>query len=103
MMRENKHPPIYPPNPACLPVPGVTLTVFHGRSGDRDQNSLSGKIRFTVGLLIRAATGNRVFRDLAPQEAAIEDALRPPWKEPRRVRQLVGAGWIRSQVNDCSD
>ena len=55
-----------------------------------------------VGLLIRAATGNRVFRDLTSQEAAIENELRPLWTDPRRVRQLVGAGWIRTQVNACS-
>ena len=55
-----------------------------------------------VGDLIKDATGNRVFRDLAQMEAVIETELRPLWTEPSRVRQLVGAGWIRSQVNACS-
>jgi len=45
-----------------------------------------------VGLLIRAATGNRVFRALEAQEAVIENELSPLWTEPQRVRQLVGAG-----------
>ena len=43
-----------------------------------------------------------VFRDLAQMEAGIETERRPLWTEPSRVRPLVGAGWIRTQVNACS-
>lgn len=55
-----------------------------------------------VGTLIRAATANRAFKDLAAMEKAIENELRPLWTDPERVRSLVGGGWIRSQVNAIS-
>ena len=51
------------------------------------------------GLLLRAATANRVFPALAAMEAAITEELRPLWSEPARVRRLVGDGWLRAQVN----
>lgn len=51
---------------------------------------------------MKAVTGNLVFGSLGAREAAIETELRPLWTEPARVRQLVGHGWIRSQVNASS-
>jgi hypothetical protein len=56
-----------------------------------------------VGLLLRAATANRAFADLEAMEAAIATELRPLWTEPERVRQLVGAGWLHTQVNAFSN
>ncbi|MEI9897193.1 MAG: transposase [Chthoniobacter sp.] len=55
-----------------------------------------------VGGLIRTATANRVFVDLPAMEAAIQEALRPLWTDPSRVRSLIGEGWLLAQVNAFS-
>lgn len=56
-----------------------------------------------VGALLRSATANRVFADLAEMEAVITTALRPLWTDPARVRSLVGDGWLLAQVNAFSN
>lgn len=56
-----------------------------------------------VGDLMKDATGNRVFASMEELEQAIEKELKPLWTDPRRVRSLVGEGWIRSQVNAISN
>ena len=55
-----------------------------------------------IGDLIKDATANRVFPTLEALETAIENELRPLWEDPRRVRTLVGEGWMRTQVNAFS-
>lgn len=55
-----------------------------------------------VGDLMKDATGNRVFESLEQMEKTIEKEISPLWKDPQRVRSLVGDGWIRSQVNAIS-
>jgi transposase len=56
-----------------------------------------------MGDLMKDATGNRAFESLEAMEQALEAELKPFWTDPQRVRDLVGHGWIRVQVNAFSD
>jgi hypothetical protein len=56
-----------------------------------------------VGGIIRTATANRTFASLEAMEATLEEHLLPLWTQPQRVRNLIGQGWMRSQVNASSN
>lgn len=55
-----------------------------------------------IGDLLKDATANRAFRDLAQQEAAIVKELTGLWDHPARVHAMVGEGTVRTQVNATS-
>jgi transposase len=42
---------------------------------------------------------NKVFASLRAVEEAITDFLRPFWKNPERIRDLIGQGWLLAQAN----
>lgn len=100
-------------DPDSTPVVIQDQAGFHLRAGDArvpenvcllalppDSPELNPTER--VGDLLKDATGHRVFQTLDQMESTIEAELRPLWTDPQRVRQLVGEGWIRTQVNACS-
>ena len=52
-----------------------------------------------IGAFIKDAVCNRVFHALSEIEAAISAELQPLWQQANRVAQLIGDGWLPSQVN----
>lgn len=52
-----------------------------------------------IGSFIKDAVCNRVYQTLAEIEAAISKELQPLWHEAKRVAQLIGDGWLPSQLN----
>lgn len=53
-----------------------------------------------IGSFIKDAVCNKVYQTLAEIEAAIATELQPLWREAQRVAQLIGDGWLTSQLND---
>ncbi len=52
--------------------------------------------------ILKDAVANKVYRALGGIQGALEAALRPYWKEPGRVRSLVGDGWMHGEANAMS-
>ena len=52
-----------------------------------------------IGSFIKDAVCNKVYQTLAEVEAAIAAELQPLWHEAQRVAQLIGEGWLPSQLN----
>jgi len=55
-----------------------------------------------LGDLIKDRIGNTLWQKLVDIETAIEEELRPLWREPARVRQLIGEGWLLEEANATS-
>jgi len=51
------------------------------------------------GAFIKDAVANQVWHTLATIEDAIAQELRPFWKIPERVKQLIGENWLSAQLN----
>jgi transposase len=53
-----------------------------------------------IGAFIKDAVCNQIWPTLQAMEEAISEELRPLWKIPERVAQLVGTeGWLAAQLN----
>ncbi len=52
-----------------------------------------------IGAFIKDAVCNRVYQTLGDIEAAIAQELQPLWHSAQRVAQLIGDGWLPSQIN----
>ena len=52
-----------------------------------------------LGSFIKDAVANQVWHTLAAIEDAIAEELRPIWKIPERVKQLIGENWLSAQLN----
>jgi transposase len=52
-----------------------------------------------LGSFIKDAVANQVWHTLAAIEDAIAEELRPFWKIPERVKQLIGENWLTAQLN----
>ena len=52
-----------------------------------------------LGSFIKDAVANQVWHTLAAIEDAIAKELRPFWKIPERVKQLIGDNWLSAQLN----
>lgn len=83
-----------PPGHALLP-PGVTVVPLPPYSPELNPAE-------HVGQLLRTATANRVFGNLAEMERVIEKEMAPLWTDAARVRSLVGDNAVHTQVNASS-
>ena len=52
-----------------------------------------------IGAFIKDAVCNQVYHALSEIEAAISEELQPLWQQAKRVAELIGEGWLPSQVN----
>jgi len=52
-----------------------------------------------IGAFIKDAVCNRVYDTLSEIEAAIAQELQPLWHSAQRVAQLIGEGWLSSELN----
>jgi transposase len=52
-----------------------------------------------IGSFIKDAVCNKVYQTLPEIEAAITTELQPLWQQAQRVAQLIGDGWLPSQLN----
>jgi transposase len=55
-----------------------------------------------IGSFIKDAVCNKVYQTLSQIEADIAQELQPLWSQAHRVAQLIGDGWLPSQINDSA-